>query len=128
VQAANGSVVGKPRCRSCSAQRARYSDAYRSTRDHLIACVVHVSPFLLTKLLLDRLKESAPARIITTASHAHYGAHIPFDDLNAERSYRGFGRYCESKLANILGLIPEWLIVATGSVLVLLSAFWLGQQ
>ena len=99
MQAANGSVVGKPRCRSCSAQRARYSDAYRSTRDHLIACVVHVSPFLLTKLLLDRLKESAPARIITTASHAHYGAHIPFDDLNAERSYRGFGRYCETKLA-----------------------------
>jgi NAD(P)-dependent dehydrogenase (short-subunit alcohol dehydrogenase family) len=64
--------------------------------------VNHLSPFLLTKLLLDRLKESAPARIITTASHAHYGAHIPFDDLNAERSYRGFGRYCESKLANIL--------------------------
>src|SRR5262249_45104232 len=36
------------------------------------------------------------------ASHAHQGAHIPFDDLNAERSYRGFGRYCETKLANIL--------------------------
>src|SRR5262249_9374990 len=33
---------------------------------------------------------------------AHQGAHIPFDDLNAERSYRGFGRYCETKLANIL--------------------------
>src|SRR5262249_1828872 len=44
----------------------------------------------------------APARIITTASHAHQGAHIPFDDLNAECSYRGFGRYCETKLANIL--------------------------
>jgi hypothetical protein len=49
-----------------------------------------------------RLKESAPARIITTASQAHQGAHIPFDDLNAERSYRSFGRYCETKLANIL--------------------------
>ena len=60
------------------------------------------APFLLSKLLLHRLKESAPARIITTASHAHRGAHIPFDDLNAERSYRGFGRYCETKLANIL--------------------------
>jgi NAD(P)-dependent dehydrogenase (short-subunit alcohol dehydrogenase family) len=64
--------------------------------------VNHLAPFLLSKLLLHRLKESAPARIITTASQAHYGAHIPFDDLNAERSYRGFGRYCESKLANIL--------------------------
>ena len=64
--------------------------------------VNHLAPFLLSKLLLDRLKESAPARIITTASEAHQGAHIPFDDLNAERSYRGFGRYGETKLANIL--------------------------
>jgi NAD(P)-dependent dehydrogenase (short-subunit alcohol dehydrogenase family) len=64
--------------------------------------VNHLAPFLLSKLLLHRLKESAPARIITTASQAHYGAHIPFDDLNAERSYRGFGRYCETKLANLL--------------------------
>jgi NAD(P)-dependent dehydrogenase (short-subunit alcohol dehydrogenase family) len=64
--------------------------------------VNHLAPFLLSKLLLNRLKESAPARIITTASQAHNGAHIPLDDLNAERSYRGFGRYCETKLANIL--------------------------
>jgi NAD(P)-dependent dehydrogenase (short-subunit alcohol dehydrogenase family) len=64
--------------------------------------VNHLAPFLLTVLLLDRLKESAPARIITTASEAHQGAHIPFDDLNAERSYQSFGRYGESKLANIL--------------------------
>jgi len=62
----------------------------------------HLAPFLLTKLLLDRLKASAPSRIITTASDAHLGAAIPFDDLNAERSYRGFGRYKETKLANIL--------------------------
>jgi NAD(P)-dependent dehydrogenase (short-subunit alcohol dehydrogenase family) len=53
-------------------------------------------------VLLHRLKESAPARIITTASQAHQGTHIPFDDLDAERSYRGFGRYGETKLANIL--------------------------
>lgn len=64
--------------------------------------VNHLAPFLLTTLLLDRLKESAPARIITTASGAHQGAHIPFSDLNAERSYRSFGRYGETKLANIL--------------------------
>jgi len=64
--------------------------------------VNHLAPFLLSKLLLHRLKESAPARIITTASQAHQGAHIPFDDLNAERSYRGFRRYGETKLANIL--------------------------
>jgi NAD(P)-dependent dehydrogenase (short-subunit alcohol dehydrogenase family) len=66
--------------------------------------VNHLAPFLLTTLLLDRLKESAPARIVTTASDAHKGAHIPFDDLEARHSYRarGFGRYGESKLANIL--------------------------
>jgi NAD(P)-dependent dehydrogenase (short-subunit alcohol dehydrogenase family) len=52
--------------------------------------VNHLAPFLLSKLLLHRLKESAPARIITTASQAHQGAHIPFHDLNAERSYRAF--------------------------------------
>ena len=64
--------------------------------------VNHLAPYLLTTLLLDRLKDSAPARIITTASEAHQGAHIPFSDLNAERYYQGFGRYGETKLANIL--------------------------
>ena len=66
--------------------------------------VNHLAPFLLTTLLLDRIRASAPARIITTSSSAHHGAHIPFDDVNAERGYRGrgFGRYGETKLANIL--------------------------
>jgi NAD(P)-dependent dehydrogenase (short-subunit alcohol dehydrogenase family) len=62
----------------------------------------HLAPFLLTTLLLDRLRASVPARIITTASGAHREAHIPFDDLAAERSYKAFGRYGETKLANIL--------------------------
>src|ERR1700682_4743737 len=64
----------------------------------------HLAPFLLTTLLLDRIKASAPARIITTTSDAHKGKLIPFDDLNAERSYksRGWTRYGETKLANIL--------------------------
>ncbi|MFZ0919227.1 MAG: SDR family oxidoreductase [Candidatus Dormiibacterota bacterium] len=64
----------------------------------------HLAPFLLTNLLLDRLKASAPARIITTSSDAHKGKLIPFDDLGAERSWRGrgFTRYGETKLANIM--------------------------
>jgi NAD(P)-dependent dehydrogenase (short-subunit alcohol dehydrogenase family) len=62
----------------------------------------HLAPFLLTNLLLNRLQESAPARIITTASRAHQGAQIAFDDLAAERSYGGYARYGQSKLANIL--------------------------
>ncbi|HET9849602.1 MAG TPA: SDR family oxidoreductase [Candidatus Dormibacteraeota bacterium] len=66
--------------------------------------VNHLAPFLLTTLLLDRIKASAPARIITTSSGAHERARIPFDDLNAERSWGGMGftRYGETKLANIL--------------------------
>ena len=66
--------------------------------------VNHLAPFALTIQLLGLLKASAPARIITTASAAHYGAQIPFDDLNAHKSYAnmGYRRYGESKLANIL--------------------------
>ncbi|HVH65162.1 MAG TPA: SDR family oxidoreductase [Candidatus Acidoferrum sp.] len=66
--------------------------------------VNHLAPFLLTTLLLERLKASAPARIITTSSGAHKGARLPVDDLNAERSWGGMGftRYGQTKLANIL--------------------------
>ena len=64
----------------------------------------HLSPFLLTTLLLDRLRASAPARVVVTSSAMHQGRTIPFEDLGAERSYRGrgFARYGETKLANIL--------------------------
>jgi NAD(P)-dependent dehydrogenase (short-subunit alcohol dehydrogenase family) len=64
----------------------------------------HLSTFLLTNLLLERIIDSAPARVVTTTSDAHKGHLIPFDDLNAQRSYRmrGYTRYGETKLANIL--------------------------
>jgi NAD(P)-dependent dehydrogenase (short-subunit alcohol dehydrogenase family) len=66
--------------------------------------VNHLAPFLLTTLLLDRLRESAPARVITTSSDAHQRGTIPFDDMAGERAYGPFGfvRYGQSKLANIL--------------------------
>ena len=64
--------------------------------------VNHLAPFLLTTRLLDRLIASTPSRIITTASDAHRGAELPFDDLNAEKGYNGFLRYKQTKLANIL--------------------------
>lgn len=64
----------------------------------------HLAPFVLTTSLFERLKSSAPARVITTSSAAHFGSTIPFDDLSAARGYRRFGftRYGETKLANIL--------------------------
>src|SRR6202011_140485 len=66
--------------------------------------VNHLAPFLLTTLLLQRMTASTPARIVATSSDAHEGARIPFDEMNAERSWGGFGfpRYGQTKLANIL--------------------------
>lgn len=63
----------------------------------------HLAPFLLTNLLLETLKASAPARVVTVASVAHTNAHIQFDDLmHAHHRYRALGVYGQSKLANIL--------------------------
>jgi NAD(P)-dependent dehydrogenase (short-subunit alcohol dehydrogenase family) len=62
----------------------------------------HLAPFLLTNLLLDRLKHSAPARVVTVASHVHASGRIDFDDLQGERSYSGARAYNQSKLANVL--------------------------
>lgn len=63
----------------------------------------HLAPFLLTNLLLDQLKAGAQARIVTTASVAHVGAKIAFDDPNYQHHlYSPWGAYGQSKLANIL--------------------------
>jgi NAD(P)-dependent dehydrogenase (short-subunit alcohol dehydrogenase family) len=60
----------------------------------------HMSYFVLTKLLLPRLK--AGARIINTASDAHYRAKLDFNDLQSKKGYSGFAVYSKSKLCNIL--------------------------
>lgn len=62
----------------------------------------HLSYFLLTLLLLDTLKASAPSRIVNVSSSGHRQGRIDFDDLHAERDYNGFQRYSATKLANIL--------------------------
>ncbi len=65
--------------------------------------VNHLAPFLLTNLLLDTLRASAPARVVTVASDAHTGATIPFDDLQqTQGNYQWLRVYGQSKLANIM--------------------------
>jgi NAD(P)-dependent dehydrogenase (short-subunit alcohol dehydrogenase family) len=68
--------------------------------------VNHLSPFLLTSLLLETIIKTAnevgEARIINVSSNAHYNAEIQFDDLGSQRYYRPMRVYGMSKLANIL--------------------------
>ncbi len=84
--------------------------AYFSTRQvsvdgyEMTFALNHLSYFLLTNLLLDLLKASAPSRIVNVASDAHNGAKLNFDDLQNTKSYggMGFSVYGQSKLENIL--------------------------
>jgi NAD(P)-dependent dehydrogenase (short-subunit alcohol dehydrogenase family) len=64
--------------------------------------VNHLAPFLLTNLLIDKLKASAPSRIVNVSSMMHRMASINFDDLQSERRFGGMRTYGQSKLANIL--------------------------
>ena len=62
----------------------------------------HLAPFLLTNLLLDVLKKSAPSRVVTVSSEAERWGNIDFDDLQSKKKYRGFPVYGMTKLANIM--------------------------
>jgi NAD(P)-dependent dehydrogenase (short-subunit alcohol dehydrogenase family) len=62
----------------------------------------HLAPFLLTNLLLDRLKASAPARIVNVSSTVHYDAPLKLDRLQSEKNYNGINAYKLSKLGNVL--------------------------
>ncbi|XP_028288470.1 retinol dehydrogenase 12 [Parambassis ranga] len=64
--------------------------------------VNHLGHFLLTYLLLDLIKRSAPARIVIVASVAHTWTGLHLDDINSERSYDPMKAYGQSKLANVL--------------------------
>jgi NAD(P)-dependent dehydrogenase (short-subunit alcohol dehydrogenase family) len=62
----------------------------------------HMAYFVVTHELLPRLLDSAPARIVNTASEVHRGARLDFNDLQSEQGYSGFGVYAKSKLGNVL--------------------------
>ena len=88
-----------------------YLTARKLTQDwiEMTWAVNYLAPFLLTNMMIERLKRSAPARIVTTASDAHFRAQIPFDDLDGIEAYAsrsiagpGFTRYAQTKLANVL--------------------------
>ncbi|XP_033363157.1 retinol dehydrogenase 13-like [Bombus vosnesenskii] len=64
--------------------------------------VNHIGHLLLTNLLLDTLKDSAPSRNVNVSSSAHKRGKIKFDDLNNEKTYEPGEAYAQSKLANIL--------------------------
>ncbi|KAM9355097.1 retinol dehydrogenase 14a [Pholidichthys leucotaenia] len=64
--------------------------------------VNHLGHFLLTRLLLDLLKRSAPSRVVVVSSKLYKHGHINFDDLNSEHSYDKAFAYSRSKLANLL--------------------------
>jgi NAD(P)-dependent dehydrogenase (short-subunit alcohol dehydrogenase family) len=73
----------------------------RETVDGLemMFAVNYLAPFLLTNLLLDELKASAPARIVNVSSESHQSGYIKMDDLQSEKSYRFLRTYGQSKLA-----------------------------
>jgi NAD(P)-dependent dehydrogenase (short-subunit alcohol dehydrogenase family) len=80
-----------------SGRRSLTADDYETT-----FAVNHLAPFLLTNLLLERLRGSAPARVVTTSSDAHRSGTIDLDDLQGERKWAAWSSYSNSKLANVL--------------------------
>ncbi len=61
-----------------------------------------LAPYLLTALLGERLRASAPARVVNVASAAHYRQTVDFDNLQGERTFRGYRAYGRSKLELLL--------------------------
>jgi NAD(P)-dependent dehydrogenase (short-subunit alcohol dehydrogenase family) len=76
----------------------------------------HMAYFVITHLLLEKLKATPHARIVNTASGAHRGAMLDFGDLQSAKSYRGFAVYSKTKLCNILFTRELARRLAAGSV------------
>jgi retinol dehydrogenase-14 len=76
----------------------------RETADGLEATLAttHLSPALLTHLLLPRLRASVPARIVNVGSGVHRHVRMRWDDLQSARGYRGLDVYGRAKLLNLM--------------------------
>jgi NAD(P)-dependent dehydrogenase (short-subunit alcohol dehydrogenase family) len=83
----------------------------------------HLGHFALTGLLLNALRVTPGARVVTVSSLAHRSGQIDFDDLQGERSYKRWGRYSQSKLANLLFMLElDRRLKAAGLPLVSVAA------
>lgn len=83
---------------------AGYLGPYAKTEDDLETTlqVNYLGPFLLTHLLLDKIKASSSSRIINVSSVQHRYGKINFDDLQGEKKYSRFTAYNQSKLALVM--------------------------
>src|SRR6266567_4958073 len=83
---------------------AAFTGRRRETVDGLemTFAVNYLAPFLLTHLLLDVLKASAPARIVNVSSESHQSSSIKMDDLQGMKGYRSLNTYGQSKLAVVM--------------------------
>ncbi len=104
-QAAEALLAGYPRLDLLINSAGLFCTGREATVEgwEMVWCVNHLAPFLLTHLLLGRLQESAPARVIQVNSEGHrfHGVHL--DDLNWERRrYNGYAGYGASKTAQLL--------------------------
>ncbi|XP_032665656.1 retinol dehydrogenase 11-like [Odontomachus brunneus] len=78
---------------------------YKKTKDGFEVTIQtnHLAPFLLTLLLLPKIRSSSPnCRIVNVSSLAHHYGDIYFDDICLENSYGPLKAYMQSKLANVL--------------------------
>lgn len=83
---------------------AVYTRRYEETVDGIETqlAVNHLAPFLLTNLLVDRLRAGAPARVVTLSSGAHRFAAPRWDDPGMRGRYNGLRQYSNTKLYNLL--------------------------
>jgi NAD(P)-dependent dehydrogenase (short-subunit alcohol dehydrogenase family) len=106
VRAAADTLLGKyPRIDVLINSAGMHSTTFTTTRAGMetVFCVNHLAPFLLTHLLLDRMKASAPSRIIQVNSEGHRFGSVDLDDLAWQRHhYTGLRSYGASKTAQLL--------------------------